>query len=802
MIYGVKLEALEKSNELSRSALMGNDNFPDEICNHLVSEFELQASVLFKVTGNELVVLGKSNSARKNFLRGSKVGCGVCKIINEQNDFAVNSDSNCSLQISEFVVYETCVVFKLNNNEKGFIKIAKKTPFAQGDSESLQKITDYIGFLLLAWSNARGGATNFASTPFSDLVSNITTELRNPTNSIIGFTSILSEDNLSTSQTEYVSTIKKNSQSLLLTINDLSELSKIESGKITSTQKQISLKVLIDEIGNIFNSKLGSRIKFAWSVGNDIPDKVTLDDSKLRYILNNLIMAMSYLPGQNYVNIFLQPAGNKIQFLIEGRNHALPSGIENELFAPFAINKIQELKNSNITGLGLTLVKRYVEHLGGEISASIISNQGTNFKFTIPVTDKLPSASSTQTSSQDSSPQQNNVQAAVSQLPKPTADNTKVLVIEDDFATSKLLSNYLNKWGYTPTIVNKLEQILGLVEKEQYLAIILDIELPNINGLELMRKIKEFPANKSTPIIVCSVEAEQQKAYMMGAVEYFVKPINYNYLVEVLTSYKLRKNSNILCVDDDLPTLNLVKQAIETAGFNAVAENISADVMNNIKDKEIDLAIVDLDMPHPNGFELIKLIKSENRFAKLPIIIYTGKENYQEDLQKIDGMFEFLLDKKSTNIEDLSDTINSMINRMDKPSTVEEVKEKKDEVKLLLAEDYKHSQIIVTRLLKKNGFENVVVVENGEEAYNAAKKEKFDLILMDMQMPIMNGFEATEKIRQEADYKDTPIIALTAFAMKGDREKCLDAGATDYIPKPIDSKEFIEKVKYYTNSLK
>jgi CheY-like chemotaxis protein len=117
-----------------------------------------------------------------------------------------------------------------------------------------------------------------------------------------------------------------------------------------------------------------------------------------------------------------------------------------------------------------------------------------------------------------------------------------------------------------------------------------------------------------------------------------------------------------------------------------------------------------------------------------------------------------------------------------------------------LAEDYKHSQIIVTRLLKKNNFENVIVVDNGEDALNYAKKETFDLILMDMQMPIMNGFEATESIRRLEGYKDTPIIALTAFAMKGDREKCLEAGATDYIPKPIDSKEFIEKVKYYTKS--
>ncbi len=392
------------------------------------------------------------------------------------------------------------------------------------------------------------------------------------------------------------------------------------------------------------------------------------------------------------------------------------------------------------------------------------------------------------------------LESSISQLPKPTGKN-KVLVIEDDYATSKLLSNYLNKWGYDPTIVGTESQAFSVIEKEELLAIILDIELPNTNGLELLKRIHDHANTKNTPVIVCSVEPEQQKAFMMGAVEYFIKPINYNFLVEVLTNYKLRKNSKILCVDDDIPTLNLVKQAIESAGFIALAENVSANVMNSIRDKDVDLAIVDLDMPTPNGFELIKMIKSEKKFANLPIIIYTGKENYREDLSKIEGLFEELLEKRSTNIEDLADTISAMINRYETPPPVDEVIHKHDVIKILLAEDYKHSQIIVTRLLKKNNFENVVVVENGEDAVRMAQEEKFSLILMDMQMPIMNGFEATEKIRELPDYKNVPIIALTAFAMKGDREKCLEAGATDYIPKPIDSKEFIEKVKYYTNTL-
>lgn len=181
-------------------------------------------------------------------------------------------------------------------------------------------------------------------------------------------------------------------------------------------------------------------------------------------------------------------------------------------------------------------------------------------------------------------------------------------------------------------------------------------------------------------------------------------------------------------------------------------------------------------------------------------MIYTGKENYEEDLKKIDGLFEELLNKNSSNIEDLAETVKAMINRYDEPSTPEEIKSKTDIVKILLVEDYKHSQIIVTRLLKKNNFDSIVVVENGVEAINAVQEQQYDLILMDMQMPVMNGFEATQKIRENPQYIDIPIIALTAFAMKGDREKCLEAGATDYIPKPIDSQEFIQKVKYYTES--
>ena len=785
MIHGVKLETLAKINGLTKSSRNGLDNFPDELCNYLVSEFELQAAVLFKVEHNEsLIVLGKSSGARKNYLRGSSFECSKCRIIGDNTEFSIHSDSNCELQISEFLIYESCVSFKIDMEQKGFLTIAKKTPFSQVDKDAFSKITSFLSFMLQTWISAKGGNVLLSDVPFNSIVGDTAQELRTPANTIIGFTSILNEENLSSSQAEYVATIKKNAHNLLVTINDLVDLAKLETGALTRNVKSVNLPNLLNETIDLFKNRFKEDVvALKLNIDNDVPAKISLDDQKLRYVLNNLLTIASAITSRGEITLNVQPApAQQIRFSVMCTSSVIKDDKLSTIFNPFELLKIDELKNSNLTGLSLTLAKRYVNFLAGQISASV-GTKGLTFTFTI------------------SGEIMSDIISNLSKLPAPTTHN-KVLVIEDDFATSKLLSNYLNKWGYDPVIVNNAEQTFTQLEKETYLAVILDIEIPNYNGLELLKKIHEHPNAKNIPVIVCSVEPEQQKAFMMGAVEYFVKPINYNYLVEVLTSYKLRKNSNILCVDDDLPTLNLVKQAIQNAGFNPVAENISANVMDLIKNMDIDLAIVDLDMPHPNGFELIKMIKSEKKFTNLPIIIYTGKENYADDLKNIDGLFEDLLDKRSTNIEDLAETINSMINRYEMPPPVEEVIDKDDVVKILLAEDYKHSQIIVTRLLKKNGFENIVVVENGEAALDIAKKEKFNLILMDMQMPIMNGFEATEKIRLIPDYKDIPIIALTAFAMKGDREKCLEAGATDYIPKPIDSKEFIEKIKYYTGQLK
>jgi CheY-like chemotaxis protein/signal transduction histidine kinase len=778
-----KIELLKQYDNLFKLASNGSSDFPNRLCDFIISDQEFEACVLFKIINNKsLKVIGKSGSAKKIYELNSTFECSECKLLgSNEPKLSFNSQPGCELQATDFVLYEGCLITKISERDGVLFKLAKKTAFTPAEKENIESLASSIESLLRIWFKHEGNI----STSIGKLISDIAHELRTPTNSIMGFASLLNEDNLSPSQAEYVNTLKENAYNHLSLLNDLIDLAKFESGLVKESTVNVNFKNFLTEIVKSFQDKFPSKeIDFINNFEGEIPDSLKLDTQKLRYILINLINYSICLTEKGKITITSSLSNqNYIHIKICDSSDGISSSKLKEFFQPFAIYDLGKIKFGNTTGLGLTLAKKYVELLKGEIEVQSSPGKGNSYDLKIGVESISP------------------IESQISVLPKPGKKN-RVLVIEDDYATSKLLSNYLNKWGYDPVIVNSAEQTHKSIEKETFLAILLDIVLPDSNGFDLMKKIRSHPNSKRTPVIVCSIEAEEQKAFLMGAVEYFVKPIKYNFLVEVLQSYKLKRDSNILIVDDDVPTLNLIKEAVQQAGFSPIAEAFSAKVMNLIEDKELDLAIIDLDMPEVSGFELIKEIKENPKFAKLPIIIYTGKENYRDDLKKIDGLFEHLLEKRSSNLEDLADTVTAMINKFDEPTPPEELAKEKDKdvVKILLAEDYKHSQIIVTRLLKKNNFEHIVVVENGAEALEQVKKQKFDLILMDMQMPVMNGFEATEKIRMLPEYKETPIIALTAFAMKGDREKCMEAGTTDYIPKPIDSQEFIQKVKHYTES--
>jgi CheY-like chemotaxis protein len=774
-----KINFLTKFDELVQSSIKSYSDLPNKLCELLVSEFKFEAAAILKINSNfNLELIGRSSDVKKNFDINSFHKCESCEVLKSNEKLNFTLTNNCKIFLTDRVFFEGCSIIPLSNGTDVLLKISKNDNFSKTEIENINSLSKFVKTILDIWILGKGSVESSVSM----IISSSAQELRTPANSIVGFTSLLSEESLSPAQNDYMSNLKENAFNLLSVLNDLIDISKIESGSVKPNFTSINLNDFISDLVNGIKSKSDNKfVEIIYDVEKSITNNVSLDSQKVKFILQTLLFNSIKLTERGRISLTVKSSNNKLlEFRIIDTSGGLTSKKLSDFFKPFGLQESYSSKAGNITGLSLYLVKKYIELLGGYISVSSNIGKGNVIDFTI-----IADLSS-------------KFDKHIEQIPKPTVSKNKVLVIEDDYATSKLLSNYLTKWGYDPLIVNSYKQALKLVDNEVYLAIMIDVNLPEISGFELMKQLKAHPNVRHTPIIVLSVEAEEQKAFMMGAVEYFQKPINYRYLVETLMSYKLKKDSTILIVDDDLPTLNLVKSTVEQVGFNTIALSDSSQVMKYIENTHLDLAIIDLDMPVINGFDLIKLIKSKKQFFNLPIIIYTGKESFQEELKKVEGMFTELLHKSSTKMEDLADAVASLINRADEPKKPEEVKSSTDPFKILLVEDYKHSQIIVTRLLKKNNFESVVVVENGLQAVEAVKQQKFELILMDMQMPVMNGFEATQKIREMPEYKDTPIIALTAFAMKGDRERCLEAGATDYIPKPIDSQEFIEKVKFYT----
>jgi len=769
------LESVKSFKNLLSAALNPERNISNEICDFLTNEQHLYAVALFRNENNNLLLLGKSSKVKAELKLNSVHRSSINEFTDSDDDFTISYNPSCGIVITEQENNLTryCVKFLDENNRKIILKVVQERPFSDDQHGYFWEVSQLISKLFLI--DPAVSKKPPTSAPASLIIEEETLPLVKKL--IYGVKKLKISDGL-LQNPERLNQLKVITDKLESAMFSDKEYLEIKNGKVELNKTKISITDFVPELKSGL-SELG--IKFNIQYRNQIPDFILSDKAKLTYVITNLSMFLHALNKNSDVTLFVAlESDNKIKFNVRNENNGISEPIK-ELLKPNFQDSVKELSDSEISGYSLIVINHYSKLLGGSFKINKLQSGSLAFEFSIngEVTSDI-----------------NNT---IVQLPKPVQGNNKILVIEDDFTTSRMLEKYLTDWGYTPKVVNTAKQAFDSLKAEAFLAVILNIEIPNYNGLELLKEIKDLPETKGTPVIVFSIKAEEQKAFMLGAVEYFVKPINYNYLIEVLTNYKLKRNSVVLCVDDDEPALNLVSNAIEQAGFKSLAFSESWRVMESIKGKEIDLAIIDLDMPQVNGFELIKQIKSEKEFANLPIIIYTGKENYEEDLHQIDGLFESLFQKQSTSIESLRQNINSMINRYDTPPPVDEVIKKKDVVKILLAEDYKHSQIIVTRLLKKNNFSNIVVVENGQMAVDMAKKEHFSLVLMDMQMPVMNGFDATRTIRTLSGYHDTPIIALTAFAMKGDREKCLDAGATDYIPKPIDSKEFIEKVKHYTH---
>jgi len=647
----------------------------------------------------------------------------------------------------------------------------------------------------------------------SEFLANMSHELRTPLNSLLILSKDLSENkkkNLDDVQVECAEIIYKSGCDLLALINEVLDLSKIEAGKMSINIESISLKTFTDDIVCTFKHHAEQKgLELTCEMGKELPEFIISDLQRLNQIMKNLLSNAIKFTEKGSVSISINNYTTN-SLIISVTDTGL--GIkENKLMAIFEAFQQADGGTSRKyggTGLGLSISRELAKLLGAEIKVSSKFNEGSTFSIIIPLEIHAEQeVVSTDTLEEPFLPEHAsafedkyiNYPTIADDRATITRNDKIVLIIEDDLNFAAILLKQANRKGFKCLSAATGEDGLILASNYKPQAIILDMGLPGISGQDVLLKLKANPAIRYIPVhIISASDAPLLEPNKEGALEYLLKPIDRNKLE---ASFKRIANTvngkikNLLIIEDN----EISRAAMRTlTGNNAVKcfeAGTGAQGLALYQDNHIDCIILDLGLPDMSGFELIHKLKDFKGHDIPPIIVYTAKELTKEEHNELQQYTDSIIIKGVKSEERLLDETALFLHR-----TIGNLAESKQLIKtdlydkenvfhakkILLADDDSRNIFALSKVLKEHGME-ILKAENGLEVLDLLNEHaNIDLVLMDIMMPDMDGYEAMRQIRFQDKFANLPVIALTAKAMKDDKQKCIDAGANEYITKPID----------------
>jgi signal transduction histidine kinase/CheY-like chemotaxis protein/CHASE3 domain sensor protein len=661
----------------------------------------------------------------------------------------------------------------------------------------------------------------------SEFLANMSHELRTPLNSSLILAKLLGDNptgNLTEEQVKFANNIYSAGNDLLELINDILDLSKIEARKVDMNRETISVPQLVDNLAQTFRPMADQKgIAFEAAIEPGAPAVLSSDSQRIRQVLKNLLSnAIKFTAkGGVKLRVFL-PVGSQgsedIGFDVIDTGIGIAPEQHQIIFEPFRQADGTTNRRFGGTGLGLSISRELASLLGGRITLQSTPGVGSTFTLLLPRT--LPERAEEEVvEPRVRTPAKRAPRAprSVEQTRELMARNDAaqfsgarvLLIIEDDIAFANTLAELGRGLQYECMIALTADEGIELALRHRPTAIVLDVQLPDHTGLTVLDRLKHNPATRHIPIQVISGFDYTQAALEMGAANVMLKPVDRDRLVDALSKLGRKaahEERAVLIVEDNTIQRDSIQQLLKSESVRAVAVASASDALAQLRATTFDCMVLDLALPDTTGFELLEKMASDDAYSFPPVIVYTARAISQIEEQQLRRYSKSIIIKGAKSPERLLDEVTLFLHKVEESLPAEQqrllrIARSRESVfegrRILLVEDDVRNVFAITRVLEPHGAK-LEIARNGIEALAALKAHpELELVLMDIMMPEMDGLTAMQEIRKQPELAKLPIIALTAKAMPDDRQRCLDAGANDYITKPIDIEKLLSLLRIW-----
>ncbi len=668
----------------------------------------------------------------------------------------------------------------------------------------------------------------------SEFLANMSHELRTPLNSILILAQQLSENadgNLDAKQVEYAKTVYASGKDLMNLISDILDLSKIESGTVSVEPEEVMFSHVRDMVERSFRHVAETRnLTFSVELDPHLPRGLVTDLKRLQQVLKNLLSNSFKFTAQGHVTLrmrvarggwsldhtVLNSSPTVIAFEVSDTGVGIPPEKQKIIFEAFQQADVGTSRRFGGTGLGLAISRELSNLLGGEIRLVSAPDQGSTFTLYLPHTfigSTLLKETPAETATVHAAP----LVALPAPKPEEVADDRDtlqpgepvVLIVEDDPHYARVLLGLVRDKGFKGLVASRGNTALSLARQFKPTAITLDIFLPDMMGWTVLNHLKLDSATRHIPVEIITVAEERQHGLEHGAFAYLVKPFSTEELEaafdRILEFAKLAVKRLLVVEDNEIERQSII-ELINGNDVRITAVGTGAEALEALRAKAFDCMVLDLRLPDISGFVLLEQIQQEHNLRELPIVVFTGKELTVEEERQLQKMAKSVIVKGVQSPERLLDEAALFLHRVTtqlppgKQKMLERLHQTNEVLagkKVLVVDDDVRNIFVLTSLLERHSMK-VVNCETGREAVAVVEQDPaLNVVLMDIMMPEMDGYETMRTIRRNPKHQLLPIIALTAKAMKGDREKCLEAGASDYIAKPVNTDQLLSLMRVW-----